>query len=80
MTDAMDDYQLTQAARSLAQLVDEISNWYIRRSRERFWQADWSQEKQAAYMTLHYALSTTARLLAPFTPYLADDVYQRLTG
>lgn len=80
VTDAMDDYQLTQAARSLAQLVDEISNWYIRRSRERFWQADWSQEKQAAYKTLHFALSTTARLLAPFTPYLADDVYQRLTG
>ncbi|MEK5038474.1 isoleucine--tRNA ligase [Sporosarcina sp. FSL K6-3457] len=74
------DYHFTNAARDIAQLVEEVSNWYVRRSRERFWASDMSPDKAAAYGTLHEVLTKTSQLLAPFTPFIAEDIYFNLTG
>lgn len=80
VTSNMEDYQFTQASREIAQLVEELSNWYIRRSRNRFWANGMSADKIAAFSTLHEVLSTISLLLAPFTPYVAEDIYQQLHG
>lgn len=77
---SMDDYQFTAATRQLATLLDEVSNWYVRRSRTRFWASGMSDDKRAAFSTLYEVLTTIARLLAPFTPYVADDLYEKLTS
>ena len=61
--------------RAIAEYVDELSNWYVRRSRRRFWDGD-----PAAMATLHHALTTVAKLLAPFTPFVADEIYENLDG
>ncbi|MDW0118288.1 isoleucine--tRNA ligase [Sporosarcina thermotolerans] len=74
----MERYQFTHATREIATLVEELSNWYIRRSRNRFWAAGLSEDKLAAYSTLFEALSTISRLLAPFVPYVAEDLYVKL--
>lgn len=74
----MDRYQFTQATREIATLVDELSNWYVRRSRNRFWASGLSEDKRAAYSTLFETLSTVSRLLAPFVPYVAEDIYLKL--
>ncbi|RJS62374.1 isoleucine--tRNA ligase [Bacillus sp. PK3_68] len=74
----MDHYQFTQATREIAMLVDELSNWYVRRSRTRFWVSGLSENKKAAYSTLFEALATISRLLAPFVPYVAEDIYLKL--
>jgi isoleucyl-tRNA synthetase len=58
--------------------VDELSNWYVRRSRERFWGKDMPQDKVNAYMTLYTVLVTLAKLSAPFTPFMAENIYQIL--
>ena len=76
----MDDYQFTQACREIAQLVEELSNWYIRRSRERFWANGMDEDKVAAFSTLYEVLSNISLLLAPFTPYVSEDIYQQLHG
>lgn len=76
----LEDYHFTNAARDIAQLVEEVSNWYVRRSRERFWASDMSPDKAAAYETLHEVLTKTSQLLAPFTPFIAEDIYFNLTG
>jgi isoleucyl-tRNA synthetase len=75
-TAALDDFDALTAATETARFVDDLSNWYVRRSRSRFWDAD----DAAAYATLYRCLVATSQLLAPFTPYIADDVYVRLTG
>jgi len=75
-TAAFDDFDALTAATDTARFIDDLSNWYVRRSRSRFWDAD----DAAAYATLHRCLVVTSQLLAPFTPYIADDVYVRLTG
>jgi isoleucyl-tRNA synthetase len=75
-TAALDDFDALTAATEAARFVDDLSNWYVRRSRSRFWDAD----DTAAYATLYRCLEVTSQLLAPFTPYIADDVYVRLTG
>ena len=80
VTDYMDDYQFTQACREIAQLVEELSNWYIRRSRERFWANGMDEDKVAAFSTLYEVLSNISLLLAPFTPYVSEDIYQQLHG
>ena len=72
----LDDFDALTAATRLATFVDDLSNWYVRRSRRRFWQAS----DQSVYAVLHHALVATARLLAPFCPFLADDIHSRLTG
>ena len=76
----MDDYQFTQACREIASLVDDVSNWYVRRSRQRFWASGFSEDKRAAFNTLHEVLSEVCKLLAPSTPYIAEDIYMQLHG
>lgn len=80
VTTHMEDYQFTQATREIAHLVEELSNWYIRRCRARFWAKEMSEDKRAAYHTLHELLTTISQLVAPFTPFIAEDIYQRLNG
>ena len=77
---ALDEYQFTNAAREIAALVDEVSNWYVRRSRNRFWESGMNHEKAAAYETLHEVLVTISKLLAPFTPFVAEDIHLNLEG
>lgn len=80
VTTNMDDYQFTQATREIGKLVEELSNWYIRRSRARFWANGLSDDKRGAYSTLYELLTTISQLLAPFTPFIAEDLYKRLCG
>jgi isoleucyl-tRNA synthetase len=75
VTERMDDYDTTFAGRAIAEFVDDLSNWYVRLSRRRFWDGD-----QAAFETLHATLVTLAKLLAPFTPFVADEIYENLDG
>lgn len=77
---SLDDYQFTNAAREIANLLEQVSNWYVRRSRERFWSSGMNPEKAAAYKTLNEVLTKTSQLLAPLTPFVAEDVYMNLTG
>jgi isoleucyl-tRNA synthetase len=74
----MEAYDNYNACKALIQFVDALSNWYVRRSRERFWRSSMDDSKQAAYATLHECLVTLAKLLAPFTPFLAESMYQNL--
>jgi isoleucyl-tRNA synthetase len=77
----LDDYDTTSAGRSISSFVDDLSNWYVRRSRRRFWRAGGdADDKLAAYLTLHECLVTVAKLLAPFTPFVADEIYGNLDG
>ncbi len=77
----MEQYDLTGAARMINDfVVDDLSNWYIRRSRKRFWKSDMGPDKIAAYQTLYTCLETVSMLLAPFTPFLADRIYQNLNS
>ena len=71
-------YKIPEAARCLSSFVDELSNWYVRRSRERFWSAELTEDKIAAYMTLYTALVTTAKAAAPMIPFMAEDIYRNL--
>src|SRR5690606_11637454 len=80
VSDALDDYDFTKAAKALEKYVDEISNWYIRRSRDRFWKEGMTESKKAAYHTLHQVLVRISKLLAPFIPFLAEDIHLNLTG
>ncbi len=77
--DALDNYDPDRAARAIERFtIDELSNWYIRRNRRRFWKSENDADKAAAYHTLYECLTTLARLLAPFTPFLAEAMYQNL--
>ncbi|WP_338754464.1 isoleucine--tRNA ligase [Bacillus sp. FJAT-52991] len=76
----LENYQLTNATRDIAKLIEEVSNWYVRRSRERFWSSGMNADKAAAYQTLYAVLTNTSQLLAPFAPFIAEDVYGSLTG
>lgn len=71
-------YRIPEAAKFLQNFVDEMSNWYVRRSRERFWQKGLSQDKINAYMTLYTALVTVAKVSAPMTPFVCDEIYRNL--
>jgi len=75
VAERLDDYDATAAGRAIAQLVDELSNWYVRRSRRRFWDGE-----PAAFATLRECLLTVAKLLAPFCPFMADEIYDNLDG
>lgn len=75
---AMDRYENYPACRRLVEFVDALSNWYVRRSRDRFWRAGTDADKTAAYITLWRCLSITAELIAPFTPFFAETLYQNL--
>ncbi|MDX6672338.1 MAG: isoleucyl-tRNA synthetase [Solirubrobacteraceae bacterium] len=75
VSDRLDNYDATTGGRAIAEFVDDLSNWYVRRSRRRFWDAD-----PVAFATLRECLVTVAQLLAPFTPFVADEVYDNLDG
>jgi isoleucyl-tRNA synthetase len=72
------DYNPTDAGRKIETFVDGLSNWYVRRSRRRFWKSENDADKLSAYNTLYHCLVTLVKLLAPFTPFLADELYQNL--
>jgi len=74
----LEAYDNFNASKALVDFVDALSNWYVRRSRERFWRSGMDGDKQAAYATLHECLVTLSKLIAPFTPFLAESMYQNL--
>ncbi|MCX6011682.1 MAG: isoleucine--tRNA ligase [Chloroflexi bacterium] len=74
----LEGYNPTEAGRRIEGFVDELSNWYVRRSRRRFWKSESDADKLAAYNTLYQCLVTLSKLLAPFTPFLAEEMYQNL--
>ncbi len=76
--DQLARYDLTTSGRAIAQFTDDLSNWYVRRSRERFWQPDMNLDKINAYMTLYTVLETMTRLSAPYVPFMAEAMYQNL--
>ncbi len=76
---SLDDYDLTRGARAIQEFViEELSNWYVRRSRRRFWKAGEAADKRAAYDTLYECLAVVSRLLAPYTPFLTEELHQNL--
>ena len=79
MTKQADAYQIARAVRPLRELVDDLSNWYVRRSRRRFSKNDSAADQASAYATLHYALVRLSQLLAPWSPFVADKIYRGLT-
>ena len=76
--DDLGNYRIPEAARALQDFVDDMSNWYVRRSRERFWAKGMEQDKINAYMTLYTALVTVAKVAAPMIPFMTEDIYQNL--
>jgi isoleucyl-tRNA synthetase len=78
VTARMDDYDVYGSTQRLVAFVDALSNWWVRRSRDRFWKAGWDDDKRSAYETLYTCLVTLAKLTAPFTPYAAEAMYQSL--
>ncbi len=77
---ALEAYSPMEAGRKIESFVNELSNWYVRRSRRRFWKSENDADKQSAYNTLYECLVTLSKLLAPFTPFLAEELYQNLVG
>lgn len=80
VTAELEAYDAFAAGRAIADFVDELSNWYVRRSRRRFWKSEADTDKIAAYLTLNECLVTLSALLAPFTPFLAEEIYQNLVA
>jgi len=80
VTKHMDDYNIPEALSDILPFLDDASNWYVRRSRRRFWKSEDDGDKQNAYKTLHYVLTMLSFILAPFTPFLADELFLKLTG
>ena len=76
--DALANYKVTEAAKALQSFVEELSNWYVRRSRARFWAKGMEEDKIAAYMTLYTALVTTAKTAAPLVPFITESIYRNL--
>ena len=77
---AMGRYELSKAARFFPSFVDNLSNWYIRRSRKRFWKSESDSDKEQAYHTLYEVFVALSKLLAPFTPFIAEEIFKNLTG
>ncbi len=74
----LENYRITESARSIQAFADELSNWYVRRCRERFWQKDMPQDKINAYMTLYTVLAELCKLCAPYVPFMTEEIYQNL--
>ena len=74
----LSNYRITESARAIQEFVDDLSNWYVRRSRERFWQKDMTQDKINAYMTLYTVLVQLVTVSAPFVPFIAEEIYGNL--
>jgi len=77
-TRSLDEYDVTAAGRKIEEFVGNLSNWYVRRSRRRFWKSENDADKQSAYTTLYHCLVTLAKLIAPLTPFVAEELYQNL--
>jgi isoleucyl-tRNA synthetase len=77
---ALQQYDVNDASRPVESFIEDLSTWYVRRSRRRFWKSASDADKESAYRTLHHALVTLSSLMAPFTPFLADAIYRNLTG
>lgn len=80
VTKHMDAYDIPSAMKPILPFIEDASNWYVRRSRRRFWKSGDDTDKNNAYRTLHYVLVQLSQVLAPFTPFLAEELYQKLTG
>lgn len=78
VTDELEAYNPTDAGRAIEAFVDKLSNWYVRRNRRRFWKSEQDADKRAAHWTLYTVLTTLTRLLAPFTPFVAEVMYQNI--
>ncbi len=76
--EGLENYRITETARAMNDFVDELSNWYIRRGRERYWGKDMTQDKINAYMTLYTVLETLTKLTAPYTPFVAEEIYRNI--
>ena len=80
ITEGMEAYNIPAALSSVLEFIDDMSNWFVRRSRRRFWKSEDDQDKLEAYSTLYYVLIYLAKILAPFTSFLAEELYQKMTG
>ena len=80
VTAAMDDYDLQRSVRPFVKFVEDLTNWYIRRSRRRFWKSTNDDDKLGAYRTLRYVLVQLSKVAAPFTPFIAEEIYTNLRG
>jgi isoleucyl-tRNA synthetase len=80
VTTRLDRYEVTESARAIEGFVDRLSNWYLRRNRRRFWKSEADADKQAAYSTLYTCLLTVAKLMAPFAPFISEEIYRNLTA
>jgi len=78
VTAALEDYDAMTATRRIEGFVEDLSNWYVRRSRRRFWKSESDADKDAAYWTLHTCLTTLVRVMAPFTPFICEEMYRNL--
>ncbi len=76
--EGLENYRITETARAMNDFVDELSNWYIRRGRERYWGKDMTQDKINAYMTLYTVLETLTKITAPYTPFVAEEIYRNI--
>lgn len=74
----LDGYKITQAALAIEDFTDELSNWYVRRNRSRYWSQDLTDDKIGAYVTLYRVLTTISKIAAPFVPFMTEEIYQNL--
>ena len=80
ITEGMEGYNLPRALSGVLPFIDDLSNWFVRRSRRRFWKSEDDNDKMEAYATLYYVLVYLSQILAPFVPFLAEELYQKMTG
>jgi isoleucyl-tRNA synthetase len=78
--EGLDKFNTMTASRAIDKLIDELSNWYVRRNRRRFWKGELDSDKISAYLTLYEAITTIIKLMAPFTPFVTEAIYQNLVG
>ncbi len=76
----LNKYEITESARAIERFTDMLSNWYVRRSRERYWGSEWTSDKEAAYMTLYTVLDALVKVAAPFVPFVTESIYQNITA
>ena len=80
ITEGMNEYNIPKALAGVLPFIDDLSNWFVRRSRRRFFKSDDEADKNEAYSTLHYVLVYLSKILAPFAPFMAEELYQKMTG
>ncbi len=80
ITEGMEEYNIPKAVAGILPFIDDLSNWFVRRSRRRFWKSEDDSDKLEAYSTLYFVLTYLSKIIAPFTPFLAEELYQKLNG